>query len=307
MISFRTHWKSLFICIGLFIFFLILRFPYQNFRGYLFAEIYKHSRILIVAEDIYPSLIGWPGIGIKKVDVTLPLGLSELELSADRVIAKVGLGGLFPPVPSFSLSMRDLKKGGDLDLSFSQSGNVISTTVEADEVQLEQLKFSALPQSIIGKLIANSEFEIYSQDLTKSTGELDLKVDNLKLPNINIQLSPMYGFVIPSMKVGELKIKGQIKNGTLELSQFQFGSKGSDLHGSVTGDIKLGRDILSSAANIMVKLDFSDAIKNSSQAVTLLSFLNTFKSTKSSGYAIQCRRPFRDAAACLLLPEPISE
>lgn len=307
MDSFRPNLKIILICIALFFFFLVLRFPYQNFRGYLFGEIYKNTKILIVAEDIYPSFFGWPGVGIKKVDVTLPLGGSELELSADKVIARVGLGGLIPPIPSFSLAMRDLKKGGDLDISFTQSEPIINAGIEADDVQLEQLKFSALPQAITGNLNADSDLEIDVNDLSKSKGEIDLSVDNFKLPTISIQLSPVYGFVIPAMKVGQLKARVQLKNGVAEITQFQFGEKGSDITGSITGDVKLGRDILSSSANILVRLDFSDQIKNSSQAVTLLSFLNTFKSQKTGSFAIKCNRPFRDAAACLLLPEPVPD
>ena len=299
--------KTVLLCIALFLFFLMLRFPYQNFRGYLFGKIYANTKILIVAEDIYPSFFGWPGVGIKQVDVTLPLGKSELDLSADKVIARVGLAGLFPPVPSFSLAMRDLKKGGDLDVKFSQSGSLIDASIEADEVELEQLKFSALAQAIVGQLDADGELQMNLSDLSKASGDIELDVRKLKLPSFNIPMSVNYSFVIPSMNVGVMKAKIKIRNGVAEINSLQLGGPGSDLQGSITGDVKLGKTLMSSVANVILRLQFSDAIKNSSQAVTMLSSLNTFKNAKTGAYAIKCSRSFQEAAACLILPEAVPD
>lgn len=307
MEEFRFNWKVILLCVCLFFFFLLVRFPFQNLRGYLFGKIYQNTRILIVADDIYLSFFGWPGLGIHNVAVTLPVGGSELDISSEKVIVRVGLAGIFPPTPSFSLAMRDLKKGGDLDLAFSQKANQMSASVEADDLQLEQLRFSALPNAILGKLNAEGDVDVDTTDISKSTGEIELDVTNLKLPPFNIQLSPAYGFVIPAMKVGALKARIRIRNGLAEIATFQLGGEGSDIKGSMTGDIKLGRTLMSAAANIIIRLEFSDNIKKSSQAETLLSFLNTFKSEKTGNYAIKCVRPFAEVAACLLLPEKVPD
>jgi len=302
MARYRPDFKTVLLCIGLFIFFLILRFPYQNFRGYLFGQIFNATRILIVAEDIYPSFFGWPGVGIRKVDITLPLGDSELDLSSDKVIARVGLGGLFPPVPSFSLNVLDLKKGGDLYLKFSQSGTRVSAYVEAEEVELEQLKFSALPQSIVGKLNADSDLKIDTADLSKTVGKINLDTEKLKLPMFNMS---SYGFVIPSIKIGAITSKIRVQNGVAEFNEFKIGGKDSDISGSITGDIRLGRDLLSSAANILIRLQFSESLLKNPQAETLVSFLKSFRNEKTGAYAIKCSKPFIRAAECLLVPETV--
>jgi len=302
MARYRPDFKTVLLCIGLFIFFLILRFPYQNFRGYLFGQIFNATRILIVAEDIYPSFFGWPGVGIRKVDITLPLGDSELDLSSEKVIARVGLGGLFPPVPSFSLSVLDLKKGGDLYLKFSQSGTRVSADVEAEDVELEQLKFSALPQSIVGKLNADSDLKIDTADLSKTVGKINLDTEKLKLPMFNMS---SYGFVIPSIKIGAITSKIRVQNGVAEFNEFKIGGKDSDISGSITGDIRLGRDLLSSAANILIRLQFSESLLKNPQAETLVSFLKSFRNEKTGAYAIKCSKPFIRAAECLLVPETV--
>ena len=60
----RPKLSTIFIGFGLFIFFLLLRFPYQNVRGWLFGLIYKNTGIYVLADEIYLSLFGWPGVGI---------------------------------------------------------------------------------------------------------------------------------------------------------------------------------------------------------------------------------------------------
>lgn len=304
MSRFRPSLKTVLLCLGLFLFFLMLRFPYQNFRGYVFGKIFEATRILIVAEDIYPSFFGWPGVGIHKVDLTLPLGDSELDLSADKVIARVGPAGLFPPRPFVSLSMSDLKKGGDLYLKFSQNGNQVSADVEADDVELEQLKFSALTQPVIGKLNADTDLDIDMGDLSKTKGKITLGLEKLRLPVFNLS---MYGFVIPSIKIGSLTSKIRIQNGMAEFLDFKIGGKDSDIQGTITGDIRLGRDLLSSAANIIIRLTLSETLLKNPQAETLISFLKTFRNEKTGNYAIKCSKPFIRAAECLIIPETVAD
>lgn len=304
MARFRPQLKTILLCIGLFIFFLILRFPYQNFRGYLFGQIFNATRILIVADDIYPSLLGWPGVGIRHVDITLPVGDSELDLSSEKVLAKIGLGGLFPPVPAFSLSILDLKKGGDLYLKFSQSGKQMNASVEADDVELEQLKFSSLAQSFVGKLNTDTDLSIDTDDLSKANGKISLDIEKLKLPMFNMS---SYGFVIPSIKVGSVKSKIKIQNGVAEFSDFKIGGKDSDIQGSINGEIRLGRDILSSSSNLVVRLQLSDALQKNPQAETLVSFLKVFRNEKTGAYAIKCSKPFVRAAECLIVPETVTD
>jgi len=304
MARFRPQFKTVVLCLGLFLFFLMIRFPYQNFRGYVFGKIFEATRILIVAEDIYPSFFGWPGVGIHKVDLTIPLGGSELDLSAEKVIARVGPAGLFPPRPFVSLSMYDLKKGGDLYLGFSQNGNQVSASVEASDVELEQLKFSALAQQVVGKLDADSDLDIDMNDLAKTKGKIALNIERLKLPVFNMA---MYGFIIPSIKIGTMTSKIRIQNGLAEFQDFKIGGKDSDIQGSITGDIRLGRDLLSSAANVVIRLQLSEALLKNPQAETLVSFLKTFRNEKTGAYAIKCSKPFIRAAECLIIPETVAD
>src|SRR5437899_1786864 len=55
----RPKISTIFICIGLFLFFLLICFPYQNLKGYIFGRIFKETGITVVADDIYPSFFGW--------------------------------------------------------------------------------------------------------------------------------------------------------------------------------------------------------------------------------------------------------
>jgi len=271
----------------------------------LFSRIHKESGISILAEDMYVSLLGWPGIGLRNVDVSIPLGTStDLDLFSERLILRVGLGSLFPPSPSVSLSMKKLKKGGDLFIKFSQTATKIDASIEGDTVDLSQLRLSSFPSSVDGILTAETDIATDTADLAQTSGTIDLGIKKLKLPNFPI---PAYGFVIPAMMVGPLRAKIRIRNGTMELQTFQFGGDGSDLSGTLSGDIRLGQTFYNSALNVTLKLNFSEQIKNNSQSITMLSFLNSFKNEKTGGYAIKCSKSVPELVNCLLVPEKVAD
>ena len=145
------------ICLALFIFFLILAFPFRNLKGYLFGQIYRNTGIYIIADDIYLSLWGWPGIGMTNVDVSLPVGREELDISCKSLVARVGLGSLFPPAPSISLSMSSLQKGGDLYVKVIKMKTSVSAVIDAEAVELSQLNIPGVNGPIVGKLDAEGD------------------------------------------------------------------------------------------------------------------------------------------------------
>src|SRR5262245_48987430 len=93
---------------------LVFSLPFQNLKGWIFGKIYNATKILIVAEEIYPSFFGWPGIGIRNVNISLPVGDDEMEFASEKLIFRLRPAGLFPPALAISMKMTNLKKGGDL-------------------------------------------------------------------------------------------------------------------------------------------------------------------------------------------------
>ena len=279
--KYRPKLSTIFICIGLFFFFLLFRFPYQNVRGWLFGTIYKSTGVYVIADEIYLSIFGWPGLGMKKVDATVPLGTSEIDISSQKMIFRVGLAGIFPPVPSVSISASGLKKGGDLFVKASQGKAYTSAKIEAEAVALEQF-FANTAEAVTGQLMADGAFTYDAKDLAKSSGYLDFSIERLRTPAQNFQ-----GIVFPAISFGNLKAKVAVKNGTVDVLNFQFGDSNSDLQGSIAGEVKLGQDIYASTLNITLKITPSPKFRENSQAQTIISILNSIDDSKPTTYAMK--------------------
>lgn len=291
---------TILICFVIFVFFVFMTFPFQNLRGFIFGRIYQTTKILIVAEDLYPTVFGWPGLGIRNVNVTLPVGNSEMDLASEKLIFRVGLGGLIPPVPAVIMSMKGLKKGGDLYMKFSQTRTRTSGTVQADDVELKQLAFSGLSEPIPGKLNLDTDFTVDTSDLSKSVGTAKLDVFKLKVPPQNLQ-----GFLLPPLNVGEIKGRLTMKNGIAEIGSFQFGSKDSDIKGSISGDMRLGQTLMASFLNLTLKIQLSDSYRQNPQAATFVSLLESYKTSATGGeYAMKWSATLQDMTTNIVAAIP---
>lgn len=277
----RPSLKMIFVCIGLFFFFLVMRFPFQSLQGYVFGKIQKETGVILVAEDMYLSLFGWPGIGLRNVDATIPMGDTELDISSKKMTVRVGLAGLFPPTPSFSLSASGLKKGGDLYVKFSQGKTFHRASFSLDEVNLDQF---GLPngQKLQGQITMDGDLNMDSEDLTKSQGQIELEVKKFKTPGQNLQ-----GIVLPDVNFGNLKSKITIKNGVVDINSFNIGASGSDISGTIAGEVRLGNVFARSYLNITLKLQLSEPFRNNPNSATIVSLLNSIDNTSPGNYAMK--------------------
>lgn len=278
----RPKASSVAIGIVLFLFFVLITFPFGNLRGVIFGKIYKATGVTLVADEIYPSFFGWPGIGIKNADVTFPLADGELELSCKKLIVRVGVGSLFPPAPSISMKLVGLKKGGDLYVKFSQAKDQINTRFDADSVNLHQFTVPGLPEPFSGILSASGSIHFDSEDPAKSNGKISLDAEKFRVPAQNMQ-----GFIFPAMSIGSVKGLLNIRNGIAEITKLELGTKDSDLGGNASGEIRLAKNFLSTFLNITLRLTLSNRYRQNPQSETLVSLLNTFKTAKAGEYAMR--------------------
>lgn len=272
--------STIFICLGLFAFFSLILFPYQNLKGLIFGRIYKQTHINIMADELYVSIFSM-GIGLTNADVTVPmttLGFrdpSELELSAKRVVLRLGIAHIFPPTPSISLTLKELKKGGDLWVKFSQTSSEISSDFSADQVELSQLLPPTMGgNTFSGVLTGDSTFDINSKDPSKSAGKAGIKIDKFRLGGLN-----MMGFVFAPTNIGQLDAKLQVRGGSVEIGTFKLGGPKSDLSGSLSGDVRLGPTMMQDYLNLTLRLALSESYRQNPQTETLQSFLSTYQTT----------------------------
>lgn len=270
--------KTVLICLGLFFFFLVIRFPFSNLKGYIFGKINKDSGITIMAEDLYLTLLGWPGVAMKNVEVIIPpqVAGSEVDISAKKMTARAGFG-LFPPAMTYSAAIDGLKKGGDLYLKLTgakfgpqgfNSGNIYYQT---DDVDLSQFPLAGMLYS--GKATGYGTLFIDNNDLSKTSGSIQLDVDKFVFPAADFG-----GFTIPQIKLGDLKAKLNAKGGVVELQTFTFGGADADISGAFGGEIRLGQNIFQSSINITMKINFSDSFAASTETAnqTFITILNNY-------------------------------
>lgn len=268
----RPKWSTVAICIGLFFFFVVILFPFQYLKGYLFTQIYQNSRILINAEEIYLSLFGWPGVGMKNVDVTIPMGSGELDLSAQKVIFRVGIGSLFPPAPSISLGLTGLKEGGDLWVKVTRAGAVVKGSIQAEKVVLKQLKFSDLPQPVEGTASIDGDFYFDETALNKSTIDMSVDMDGFKFPALNLQ-----GMLFPAFNLGKVIAEIKTRNGNFEITKSQLGDLKGDFQGKLIGELRLAQMLSQCFLNLTLKIQLSEKYRNDPNNATITSFLGGYQ------------------------------
>ncbi len=297
----RPSNKTIALCVALFLVFLVLRFPYRNVRGYVFGQIYKSTGIRIDAEDLSPTFFGWPGVKLHKASAAIPLGTgSEVEVAAEQITARVGIGGVFPPAPLISVYAYKLAKGGNLYIRGSQSRSYVSGSLSAENVELGQFTSQQLSDPIEGVLRATGNFGYDMGDLAKSTGAFDLFISKLHIPGMNLQ-----GIVLPAIRWDEVKAALAIKNGSLEIAQCVFGTPQSEMRGSLNGYLRLGKDVPSSYLNLVLRIQLTEKFKKDPQSATLVSFLNSFESsTKPGEYGLKWGATIRDMGSNIMLALP---
>jgi type II secretion system protein N len=223
------------------------------------------------------------------VEILIPehmLG-SDVTINAKKITARVGVGSLFPPSLSYSLAADGIKSGGNVFVKLSrikagpnglQKGSLV---FEASDVDLGLIPLGGT--SLEGKVTGDASLDLDFSDLSRSLGYASLQLKKFTTPGAAPQ-----GFVIPSIKFGDVKAKLNIKNSNLEFSEFAFGGPGSDLQGQFGGEIRLGQTFMQSYLNMTIRLQISDSFSQSQDAASLVTILNNFDK-RSPGKAYSLR------------------
>ena len=84
----------------------------------------------------------------------------------------------------------------------------------------------------------------------------------------------------------------KVRDGVAKFEDVKFGGTGSDLNGSITGQIKLGKSYLDSNLDVVLKIQASDSFAQNPDSKSLLSYLSSFKCTSSpNAYGLKWNKP----------------
>lgn len=302
----KVNKRTILICIGVFFVGLVFMFPLQNLKGLIFQKIFEQSGVLIVAEEIYPVFLGWPGVGLRNANVTLPAGQgSDIGLSSKTVTLRLRLMSSF--IPGVSLALDELKGGGDLFIRFGQRGPLLTLGLDSKELNLGQIRIPGLGQSIQGILKSDIDLNYNDRVFSETKGAFRLKGTQIKLPAILVN-NPMLGppFQIPELNAGDLDVKININEGAVTIQSFNLGNKNTDVSGSISGDAKLGSTPSDTQINLTLKITFSSKILENQEYKTFLDFLGAYRTATAGEYAMNWNATINEILNLTkALPSPI--
>jgi len=283
---------------------LIILFPVNNLRSYIFETVFRESGVLMVAESLHLSLLGLPGVKMDKVSVTLPVGSQEIDLQSDQLTLRLALTSFFPPQIGLAASVSDLKKGGDIYTRVGRGNNTFSFYLNVERLNLEQLGARSGGSPFKGSLDASSDIFLNETELAKSSGYLKIKILDFSLNQQSISPPELGGLtiIIPAMKMGKLDGALTMKNGLLEINQLKFGDDpNSDLKGTVSGDFKVEKKFEDSQLNLALKLKLSAKIMENPESATFKSALGGFQNNPGE-YSLRCNGTIQDFINSPLYP-----
>lgn len=281
---FQSRTGKIFGIVALFLFFLVWCFPYQNLRGYVFEKIYNATRIYMTSDDMTLSLLGWPGIRLTNVTAIVPMQNTEMEVTAQSAVIRVGIGRLFPPGLMVSAALDGLKKGGDAYVKVIPGRTRVGVKVDLEDVALMQFPLPMVNAAMAGKISGTVDLDADIASPSKTTGKIDLKGAGVTVPSLDLKQT--IGVELPPLKLGDLAMRLKAQNGAVEIQTAQFGGKDADLSGSAVGDLKLADTLSQMFLTLTVRLELAEKYKSDPRSATLVSFLDTFKGSTPNKYGL---------------------
>lgn len=185
-------------------------------------------RVGAQAEQVYVESIFFPGLKVDELTVTPSLRAALSQ----KPLGHVSLKGLFK---------------GDVEASISSGGTsergveLQRLDINAQKLSLQELRqIAQLPALMKGRMNIETS-GTFDMTLTEQPElDLNLKIDQLEIPQTNLPLGDMGEVSLPELKLSAVELKGKLSSGRLTIENLKIGSKSSDdLQGSVKGNMIL--------------------------------------------------------------------
>lgn len=252
----------------LFLIFTYLTFPFEQLKLRIFSTIQQNSGLKIEATKVSPLLLR--GIGLKFRDVSISGAIPGLDQNISKPI---NVDKFWIGISPLSLVFARPRVKGGTDIF----GGSIKVTAQFQDF------LKSPPNSIKIKMNDINLSEIFNlkeeginlrgdiSGVIKLEGDLSNPVSlsgdlDIDLGNITLKKGMIAGFTLPDVNIKNGTINASLLRGDLKIEEFEIGSPNEDLHFIYTGNIKLGRRIQYSQADLVMKIKFSDKLKNDFQA-----------------------------------------
>ncbi|MCC6806847.1 MAG: type II secretion system protein GspN [Deltaproteobacteria bacterium] len=276
----KKIWK--YVGYGAFFFFATLLFVYSTFpleavQGRINKAIQAQAPNLSVAFDrATPYRLS--GLEVDDLAVTIQPsaaqpGETPTTVRVDHVKARLNI---------LPLLKKSYEVSYDVTLGDSNVSGVAKTGAESNGIVLDmqELDLGKLPAAVYKLIgtrtmgIGNGKVDVSldNNDPKKSNGKGTIELKRTGVAEITLKnVHPMMpgDLSLPAVDLGAINIGFEIKEGTLQIKQFQ--QKGADLELRITGDIALKKQLMLSQLNLTIEYKVNESFVQKNPKLAILS------------------------------------
>lgn len=285
-----------------FLLFAYWTFPWDRVRDYVVQEVEQPMRsgrrvpsgFELEIVDLSPSWVtGVELTGVRLVKLPTEADERPVDVTFERLHARVGL--LAALAGDLEVDFEAVVAGGDVSGHFEQSGEDLAFDVALESVNLRRISLlrAYLPLPMQGKLGGSVALALGERPNT-ATGAIDLRIEGVKVGDGQAKLAVEGlgdGVTVDEIDAGDLRLEAAIEDGVLNVRRLQ--GRGTDLEVDGSGEFRLMRPFELSRADVLLRLNFSDAYKEKSDRTralfSLLELQPRLRSFKTSDGALQLR------------------
>jgi type II secretion system protein N len=255
--------------------FLPWTFPFERLRDRIVTTFNASQRGASQPQELQIDELDssfFTGVKAKGVRLVSPSADNKppTVLTIDEARARISLLGLL--VGNKDVSFRLDAFGGVIKGSVEDSGKNREIDVTFEDVDLGSIPVIAANVGfpLAGKLVGTLKLALPESKASKANGNLALEVKDMAAgteKELTVK-TPMGPFTLPRLKVGQLTINGDAKDGQLKLAK--LAASGGDVDVNGDGKVQLRDNAADAHLEANLKFRINDTYKNKSDTTKLL-------------------------------------
>jgi type II secretion system protein N len=277
--------------------FLVVLFPVNDLGDLVSTQVAQltKNQVFLQFDDLQMSVFPGPGLKVSQVHVETP---TLPPILAQEIKVAPSISGLIAQQPYGTVNAKGLF-GGDIVInvkSGARSDNGVArqrVELTANRLNLQDLReLGHIPVMMKGKLDVSSVALVDVTFAEQPEVELTMNINQFEIPPSTLALEDLGDLAIPEIKVSRVDLKGRLAAGNFIIENGVIGKEGDDLQGTIKGNLTLtfaksefnpNGAVQPVLGPYSLSLDLRPSRKLQDSAATMLSFLDSYKSTASDG------------------------
>ncbi len=256
--------------------FLSWTFPYETLRDRIVATFNAQQRSALHPQELRIDELDssfFTGIKAKGVRLVTPASDPEkppVELKIDEARARISLLGLL--IGNRNVSFRLEAFDGVIKGSYEDSGKQRSIEVEFEGVDVGKVEPIAAQAGfpLTGRLNGTLNLQLPEGKATKGNGGVNLEIRDMQAGNekeLTVK-TPLGPFTLPRLKVGNLTVNGEAKDGVLKVTK--MAASGGDVDVNGDGRVQLREVATDALLDVSLKFKINDAYRTKNDKTKML-------------------------------------